>query len=45
MLCFFCINKWKTNQFKTVYNGDTAYSTQPKQQISRRCNCFVSISP
>jgi len=27
----------KTSQFKTVFNGDTAYTTQLKQQKSKRC--------
>jgi len=31
------INVKKTSQFKTVFNGDTAYITQLKQQKSKRC--------
>jgi len=33
------INKYVKNlkQFKTVFNGDTAYITQLKQQKSKRC--------
>ena len=31
------INVKKTQQFKTVFNGDTAYITQLKQQKSKRC--------
>jgi len=27
----------KTSQFKTVFNGDTTYITQLKQQKSKRC--------
>jgi len=28
-----------------VFNGDTAYITQLKQQKSKKCNCFCSTSP
>jgi len=28
-----------------VFNGDTAYITQPKQQKSKRCYYFCSTSP
>jgi len=31
------INVKKTKQLKTVFNGDTAYITQLKQQKSKRC--------
>jgi len=35
----------KTKEFKTVFNGDTAYITQLKQQKSNRCYYFGSTSP
>ena len=35
----------KSSQFKTVFNGDTAYITQLKQQKSKRCYYFCSTSP
>jgi len=28
-----------------VFNSDTAYITQLKQQKSKRCYCFCSTSP
>jgi len=39
-------DKFKKNtQFKTVFNGDTAYITQLKQQKLKRCYHFCSTSP
>jgi len=35
----------KKTEFKTVFNGDTAYITQLKQQKSKRCYYFGSTSP
>ena len=39
------INVKKLKEFKTVFNGDTAYITQLKQQKSKRCYYFGSTSP
>ena len=33
----------KTSQFKKVFNGDTAYITQLKQQKSKRCSQSVNF--
>ena len=38
-------NVKKTKQFKTVFNSDSVYITQLKQQKSKRCYYFCSTSP
>jgi len=45
MWLFIQIKVKKLKQFKTVFNGDTAYITQLKQQKSKRCYYFGSTSP